>query len=153
MGFAMAAQSQPVQTGTQLQRRLGEQFHALSQVSEAMIFRLLELEERLGALEEQLAGLNDRDDQVTPGLGMETGEILALTEARLARLEDLLVGRRPLLGGSSGSGHGSNSGESAGTYAGINGGIRAGETPAFREAAFDPFPEEEEQSFMDDLIA
>lgn len=79
----MAAQSQPVQTAIQLQRRLGEQFQALSQVSEAMIFRLLELEERLGALEEQLAGLNDRDDQVTPGLGMETGEILALTEARL----------------------------------------------------------------------
>ena len=149
----MAAQSQPVQTATQLQRRLGEQFQALSQVSEAMIFRLLELEERLGAFEEQLAGLNDRSDQVMIRLGMETGEILALTEARLARLEDLLVGRRPLLGDSRGSGHGSNSGESAGTQAGINGGIRAGETPAFREEAFDPFPEEEEQPFMDDLIA
>lgn len=149
----MAAQSQPVQTATQLQRRLGEQFQALSQVSEAMIFRLLELEERLGALEEQLAGLNNRSDQVMIGLGMETGEILALTEARLARLENLLVGRRPLLGDSSGSGHGSNSGESAGTQAGINGGIRAGETPAFREEVFDPFPEEEEQPFMDDLIA
>lgn len=149
----MAAQSQPVQTATQLQRRLGEQFQALSQVSEAMIFRLLELEERLGALEEQLAGLNNRSDQVMIGLGMETGEILALTEARLARLEDLLVGRRPLLGDSSGSGHGSNSGESAGTQAGINGGIRAGETPAFREEVFDPFPEEDEQPFMDDLIA
>ena len=117
------------------------------------MFRLLDLEERLGAVEEQLAGLNDRDNQTTPRLRMETSEILALTEARLARLEDLLVGRRPLLGGSSGSGHGSNSGESAGTQAGINGVIRAGVTPAFREAAFDPFPEEEEQSFMDDLIA
>jgi len=26
-------------------------------------------------------------------------------------------------------------------------------TPAFREAAFDPFPKEVEQAFMDDLIA
>jgi len=149
----MAAQSPPAQTASQLHRRLGEQFQALSQVSEAMIYRLLDLEERLGALEEQLAGLNHLEDQVNPGLGMETGEILALTEARLARLEDLLVGRRPLLGGSSGSGHGFNSGESAGSQAGINGVIRAGVTPAFREAAFDPFPEEEEQSFMDDPIA
>jgi hypothetical protein len=117
------------------------------------MFRLLELEERLGAVVEQLAGLNDRDNQTTPRLRMETSEILALTEARLARLEDQLGGSRLLLGGSGGPGHNSNFGEFAGPQAGIRGGIRAGVTPAFREAAFDPFPKEVEQAFMDDLIA
>ncbi len=96
----MAAQSPPAQTALQLQRRLGEQLLGLSQVSEALMFRLLDLEERLGAVEEQLAGLNDRDNQTTPRLRMETSEILALTEARLARLEDQLGGSRLLLGGS-----------------------------------------------------
>jgi hypothetical protein len=84
---------------------------------------------------------------------METSEILALTEARLARLEDQLGGSRLLLGGSGGPGHNSNFGEFAGPQAGIKGGIGAGVTPAFREAAFDPFPKEVEQAFMDDLIA
>ncbi len=149
----MAAQSPPAQTALQLQRRLGEQLLGLSQVSEALMFRLLDLEERLGAVEEQLAGLNDRDNQTTPRLRMETSEILALTEARLARLEDQLGGSRLLLGGSGGPGHNSNFGEFAGPQAGIKGGIGAGVTPAFREAAFDPFPEEVEQAFMDDLIA
>jgi hypothetical protein len=126
----MAAQSP-----AQLQHRLGEQLQALSQVSEALMFRLLDLEERLGAVEQQLGSLHARDDQAAPAL--DTGEILAVTEERLARLEDLLSGRRQPLG----------------SAAGPHGAIKAVGSPALREAAFDPFPEEEEQAFMDELIA
>ena len=148
----MAAQS-PVETSSeaqapaqaqspaQLQHRLGEQLQALSQVSEALMFRLLDLEERLGAVEQQLGSLHAQEDPAAAGLGVDTGEILALTEERLARLEDLLSGRRQPLGGS------------AGPHALIHGGMKAGVSTGQDGDAFDPFPEEEEQPFMDELIA
>lgn len=101
------------------------------------MFRLLDLEERLGVVEQQLGSLHAREDQAASALGVDTGEMLALTEERLARLEDLLSGRRQPLGSSLGS----------------QASIQAGASPALREAAFDPFPEEEEQVFMDELIA
>ncbi|MEY4840054.1 MAG: hypothetical protein RLZZ374_962 [Cyanobacteriota bacterium] len=133
----------------QLQHRIGEQLQALSQVSEALMFRLLDLEERLGAVEQQLGSLSARDDQAASGLGVDTGEILALTEERLARLEDLLSGGRQPLGGGGSSPYGQDAG-----LAGAQGAIKAmASRSAVRDAAFDPFPEEEEQAFMDELIA
>ncbi len=133
----------------QLQHRIGEQLQALSQVSEALMFRLLDLEERLGAVEQQLGSLSARDDQAASGLGVDTGEILALTEERLARLEDLLSGGRQPLGGGGSSPYGQDAG-----LAGVQGAIKAmASRSAVRDAAFDPFPEEEEQAFMDELIA
>ena len=144
----MAAQSPPP-SPAQLQHRVGEQLQALSQVSEALMFRLLDLEERLGAVEQQLVSLRCRDDQASWGLGADTGEILALTEERLARLEDLLNGRRQPLGGGGSSSYGQDAG-----FAGAEGAINAvASGSAVRDAAFDPFPEEEEQAFMDELIA
>jgi len=133
----------------QLQHRIGEQLQALSQVSEALMFRLLDLEERLGAVEQQLGSLSARDDQAASGLGVDTGEILALTEERLARLVDLLSGGRQPLGGGGSSPYGQDAG-----LAGAQGAIKAmASRSAVRDAAFDPFPEEEEQAFMDELIA
>lgn len=143
----MAAQS-TLPSPAQLQHRIGEQLQALSQVSEALMFRLLDLEERLGVVEQQLGSLSARDDQAASGLGVDTGEILALTEERLARLEDLLSGRRQPLGGLGNSAFGLEGGSVAAKAT-----IKAVASPAEREDSFDPFPEEEEQAFMDELIA
>jgi hypothetical protein len=136
------------QSPAQLQHRLGEQLQALSQVSEALMFRLLDLEERLGAVEQQLGSLQASEDHSASGLGVHTDEILALTEERLARLEDLLSGRRQPLGGLGNSAFGLEAGSVAAKAT-----IRAVASPAEREDSFDPFPEEEEQAFMDELIA
>ena len=143
----MAAQA-PAQSPAKLQHRLGEQLQALSQVSEALMFRLLDLEERLAAVEQQLGSLQAREDQTPPGLAVDTGEILALTEERLARLEDLLSGRRQPLGGLGNSAFGLEAGSLAARAA-----INQVASPAEPEDSFDPFPEEEEQAFMDELIA
>ena len=149
--LAQALPESPAPSPAQLQHRLGEQLQALSQVSEALMFRLLDLEERLGAVEEQLGSLQAREDQASTGLGVDTGEILAVTEERLARLEDLLSGRRQPVRGSGGPAYGLEVG-SLGAK-GAKGGMKAVATPALGEEAFDPFPEEEEQAFMDELIA
>ena len=144
----MAAQA-PAQSPAKLQHRLGEQLQALSQVSEALMFRLLDLEERLAAVEQQLGSLQAREDQTPPGLAVDTDEILALTEERLARLEDLLSSssRQPLAGLGN-SAFGLEAGSLAARAA-----IKAVASPAEPEDSFDPFPEEEEQAFMDELIA
>ena len=139
----MAAQSP-----AQLQHRIGEQLQALSQVSEALMFRLLDLEERLGAAEQQLGSLHAREDQVVAGIGVDTVEILALTEERLARLEDLLSSSRQPLAGLGNSTYALDGGSH-----GAKAAIKAVASPVEREEAFDPFPEEEEQAFMDELIA
>ena len=139
----MAAQSP-----AQLQHRIGEQLQALSQVSEALMFRLLDLEERVGAAEQQLGSLHAREDQVVAGIGVDTVEILALTEERLARLEDLLSSRRQPWAGLGNSTYALDGGSH-----GAKAAIKAVASPVEREEAFDPFPEEEEQAFMDELIA
>lgn len=117
------------------------------------MFRLLDLEERLGAAEQQLGSLHAREDQVVAGIGVDTVEILALTEERLARLEDLLSSsrRQPLAG--LGNSTYALDGGSYGAKAAIKAAIKAVASPVEREEAFDPFPEEEEQAFMDELIA
>jgi hypothetical protein len=143
----MAAQS-TLPSPAQLQHRIGEQLQALSQVSEALMFRLLDLEERLGAAEQQLDSLHAREDQVVAGIGVDTVEILALTEERLTRLEDLLSSRRLPLAGLANSAYALDGGS-----LGAKATIQAVASPAEREDAFDPFPEEEEQAFMDEQIA
>ena len=112
------------------------------------MFRLLDLEERLGAAEQQLGSLHAREDQVVAGIGVDTVEILALTEERLARLEDLLSSRRQPLAGLGNSTYALDGGSH-----GAKAAIKAVASPVEREEAFDPFPEEEEQAFMDELIA
>jgi chromosome segregation ATPase len=79
-------------TASELQQRLSEQLQALSQVGELLTLRLLELEERLDGLEELLLELDGRDRESAGG-SAATDELLAATEGRIARLEDLLSGR------------------------------------------------------------
>ena len=76
-------------TASELQQRLSEQLQALSQVGETLTLRLLDLEERLGGLEDQLQELQlgslSQEDHASA-----TGDLLAATEERIAHLEDLL---------------------------------------------------------------
>jgi chromosome segregation ATPase len=147
-------------TASELQQRLSEQLQALSQVGETLTLRLLELEERLGALEEVLLELDSRsgghDD-----LSAEAGEVLAATEERIARLEDLLTGQ-------AGSMHSSRGRvqplplrrpERQSTAAAADAAALAraadpeGSPDGEPELELDPFPPEEEQPFMDELSA
>ena len=125
-------------SASELQQRLSEQLEALSQVGETLTLRLLEVEERLDGLEEQLIELIDSRDQGQSQVHNDSGAVLAATEERLARLEDLLSGRgrveplplrRPVAVNNEGS---------------------PAEEP---ELELHPFPEEEEQPFMDELSA
>jgi hypothetical protein len=128
-----------------LHRRLGQQLQALSQVGEALTLRLLELEERLDGLESQLQALQ----QDEPGSGDESGRtnaLLASTEERIAHLEGLLSeqSRLRVL-----PGHQANRAPRTDT-APLHGTGSPEEEP---EAELNPFPEEEEQTFMDELSA
>lgn len=124
-----------------LQHRISEQLQALSQVGESLTLRLLDLEERLKLIEEHLSDQASRSEADT---GLEhTGEILALTEERIARLEDLLTGQR-LEHAGGGRPHLHLS--SAATHA-------KSSSTAVEEPELDPFPEDEEQPFMDELSA
>lgn len=139
----------------QQQQRLSEQLEALSLVSETLTLRLLELEQRLTSLEDQLLELQVNGlDQQAQGA---SGEILlAATEARISRLEDLLNGQpqalprhlQPL------------------PSVRENPGARYADAPERQQeldstasmdeasaAEIDPFPEDEEQPFMDELSA
>ena len=123
--------------------RLSTQLEALSQVGETLTFRLLELEERLTAIEAQLAELNT---STTAELhASDAAEMLAGTEERIARLEDLLSAPqqqqrlnvvRPL-------------GQVEPPTENSSAGFEPEEEPMDQ----DPFPEDEEQPFMDELIA
>jgi chromosome segregation ATPase len=125
-----------------LQQRLSEQLEALSQVGETLTLRLLELEERLMAVERQLSAppqsgqTSDNDD---------TMAMLSATEERIGRLEELLAeaaSQQPTAGG---------------TLHTLP--LRQAEDQAhqadFSEAELElnPFPDEEEQPFMDELSA
>ncbi|MCP9816187.1 hypothetical protein KBY76_05830 [Synechococcus sp. GreenBA-s] len=124
-----------------LQHRISEQLQALSQVGESLTLRLLDLEERLKLIEEHLSDQASRSEADT---GLElTGEILALTEERIARLEDLLTGQRPE---HAGAGHPHLHLSSVPAYA-------KSSSTAVEEPELDPFPEDEEQPFMDELSA
>jgi TolA-binding protein len=123
-----------------LQLRLSEQMQALSLVSETLTLRLLELEERLGALEGQLEGLQHLQSNT---LSNDSADMLTATEERIARLEDLLTE------------------QSAPQRATVHPLQRPTPKANAQDADFNepelelnPFPEEdEEQPFMDELSA
>ena len=139
-------------TASELQQQLSEQLQALSQVGETLTLRLLDLEERLGGLEDQLQELQlgslSQEDHAST-----TGDLLAATEERIAHLEDLLSAqasahtrvqplplRRPVVLENSGIASAAQHNESSSTE----------ET----ELELNPFPEEDEdQPFMDELSA
>ena len=116
---------------SELHQRLSTQLQMLSQVGEALTLRLLELEERLGGLESQLQALQLGAQEEADDDG-STQSLLAATEQRLAHLEGLLSepGRLRVLP------------------------LQQKGSPAEEpEAELHPFPDEEEQPFMDELIA
>lgn len=115
--------------GPNLQLRLSEQLQALSLVGESLTLRLLELEERLSGLEAQLEQLLHTAGQGESG---DTADMLAATEERIARLEELL-NEQPVA-----------SNQRKATLHSLQ--------PA-AQAELNPFPEEEEQPFMDELSA
>lgn len=124
-------------------QRLVEQLQLLSEVSETLTYRLLELEERLAEGERELATLRDQA-QVAAELPPGVESWLEETDERLARVEELL---RRGVGRSSGS-----DGSAAGP-------LKVVATTPFRSASPppgeaevepDPFPEEEEQAFLDE---
>jgi hypothetical protein len=107
-------------------QRLVEQLQLLSEVSETLTYRLLELEERLAEGERELAQLRDQA-QVAAELPPGVEGWLEETDERLARVEELL--RR---GGGRSSGGDGNAAR------------------PLKAVAPDPFPEEEEQVFLDE---
>lgn len=119
-------------------QRLVEQLQQISEVSETLTYRLLELEERLAEGERELAQLRQQG-HVSPELPEAVESWLEQTDERLARVEELLrrgEGRgsapvRPLMAVSP-----------------------ALSRPAARadeeEVNPDPFPEEGEQAFLDE---
>ena len=119
----MSASASPSPGALQLQ--LSEQLQALSLVSETLTLRLLDLEERLAALEGQLEGLQQHQSNPSH---TDSAELLSATEERIARLEELL--NEPIVA----------------KVASVH--------PLQRpQPELNPFPEEEEQPFMDELSA
>ena len=108
--------------------RLVEQLNALSQLTESLAFRLVELEERLAATEMKLKPLLEAGAAATPGDDTELR--LEDTEERIARLESLLNGVGSISLGRPWS---------------------APEPVVYDDP--DPFIEEGEQPFMDELAA
>ncbi|MEY4359293.1 MAG: hypothetical protein RLZZ631_779 [Cyanobacteriota bacterium] len=120
-----------------VQQRLSEQLQALSLVGETLTLRLLELEERLGALEAQLGALQEHG---SADAGEAAIEMLTVTEDRIARLEELLGEETTLRGRPQASVHPLPQRQSS-------------EDVSEPELELNPFPEEEEQPFMDELSA
>lgn len=129
-----------------LHRRLGQQLQALSQVGEALTLRMLELEERLSGLESQLQDLQ-LDELDSGDESGSTTALLASTEERIAHLEELLreQSRLRVLPGNQ-----ARQERMADTMAPLHGTGSPEEEP---EAELNPFPEDEEQTFMDELSA
>jgi hypothetical protein len=124
-----------------LQQRISEQLQALSQVGETLTLRLLELEERLSGVEQQIEAVSQPPSDEAGQ--WESNEILAATEERIARLEDLLADQQPrsasVVTFPERSRHPHEEGSTA--------------LAAEPELDLNPFPEEEEQTFMDELSA
>lgn len=114
-------------------QRLAAQLHRLTEMTETLTFRLLELEETLQAQEERLRPLLEGLEDPEAISDDELDGRLSATETRLSLLEDLLNG------GDAGPG-----GRHLHPVAPVAG---AG------EATDSPFPDEGEQPFMDELPA
>ena len=104
--------------------RLVDQLNALSQLTESLAFRVVELEERLAATENQLKPLLAEPHPAR--LADDTELRLEDTEERIARLESLLNGAAMV-------------------------GMGKGQLALLNDQ--DPFIDEGEQPFMDDLVA
>ena len=110
---------------------LSQGLEALSAIGESLTFRLLELEQRLAALEDKTKQLGKIE--LTEGLHQETASTLENTERRIARLEDLLTNPTQ---------------------------IQQAHSEALEEVQNEeefieenPFPDEVEQPFMDEFAA
>ena len=120
-----------------MQQRLSEQLQALSLVGETLTLRLLELEERLTALEGQLGALQEHGSTDS---GEAAIEMLTATEDRIARLEELLGEESTARSRPQASVHPLHQRQGS-------------EDVSEPELELNPFPEEEEQPFMDELSA
>ncbi len=144
--------------------RLADQLHAIAAVTETLTYRLLDLEERLGAQEQRLETLlQDRGGWGTAaaeGLEQRCGE----TEDRLGRLEALLAGlERPGAGRhlqalqrprpSTESSTGSSSESSSKDNVEQAQQALLDEALLDEELEVDPFFDEGEQPFMDERTA
>ena len=125
-----------------LQQRLSEQLQALSLVGETLTLRLLELEERLGSIEAQLGAMQPGD---TADSGSAAMEMLVATEDRIARLEELLAEEAQHRSTTPASVHPLPLRQPLEAEA-----TEQDEEP---ELELNPFPEDEEQPFMDELSA
>jgi hypothetical protein len=135
--------------------RLADQLHAIAAVTETLTYRLLDLEERLGAQEQRLETLlQDRGGWGTAaaeGLEQRCGE----TEDRLGRVEALLAGlERP------GAGRHLQalqrprpSTESSSESSSEDNVEEAQQALLDEELEVDPFFDEGEQPFMDERTA
>ncbi len=128
--------------------RLADQLQVLSQVAEALTYRLLELEERLGGHEDRIGARLEEVADLEAAHGAAMDERLGDTEERLARIETSLRGLE---------------------RTGMSRHLQAVQPPALQQEppaslpvaeAFDlgpeevdPFLDEGEQPFMDELIA
>ena len=110
---------------------LSQSLEGLSAIGESLTLRLLELEERLGALENKTSEL--AEIRPTEGLNQDTAATLECTERRIARLEELLT----------------NPNRIQGTHAVALEAVESEEE--FIED--NPFPDEVEQPFMDEFAA
>ena len=70
--------------------RLSVHLQTLSELVESLTFRVLELEERLGAQDHQLVSLQMASDELTDGITRAMEELMVETEDRLVRIEGLL---------------------------------------------------------------
>ncbi|KAF0652154.1 hypothetical protein L107_14727 [Cyanobium sp. Copco_Reservoir_LC18] len=127
---------------------MADQLQVLSQVTEALTYRLLELEERLGGHEDRIGARLEEVADLEAAHGAAMDERLGDTEERLARIEAALRGL---------------------DRGGTSRHLQAVHPPAFQQEApasvavaepfdlapeeVDPFLDEGEQPFMDELIA
>ncbi|MCS5697798.1 hypothetical protein NZK32_01890 [Cyanobium sp. FGCU-52] len=143
----MASNDLPAATAadpTAWPRRLAEQLRTLSEMGETLTYRLLELEERLAAQELRLAPLLERQGGLEAAAAEDMELRLGDTEERLGRIEAVLNGmERP-----GGARHLQPLQPSAAPFC-LSGPIQQERRPSEE----DPFLEEEEQPFMDELPA
>ena len=125
--------------------RLVEQLNALSQLAESLAFRVVELEERLAATEMKVKPLLEPGAATTPDNDTELR--LEDTEQRIARLESLLNG----VGSISQRSHWSEPvAEDPMAEASI---LEEAQPAPLAYDDPDPFLDEGEQPFMDELAA
>jgi hypothetical protein len=134
-------------------QRLSEQLQSLSQLSETLTLRLLELEERLAGCETLVHRLDGVTASAVDGSAVVV-DLLEQTELRIGRLESLLA-RDSALFQPSGAAQPRLQvlhAQPVPSDAPMPG---SGSHVAHPQLAFgeDPFPEEAEQAFMDELSA